>query len=85
MSLHSRLKIIGWIIITILSLAYFIGFIAAIVNYSEISHWLGTSSRLGVIFATVFQIWIWITAFVLLYMGYKRVTGVARKEENSRN
>ena len=81
MAYNSNLKVFGGIITAVPGIAYFRGFFVAIINYSQISHWLGTSSRLGVIFVIVFQIWIWITGFVLLYLGYKSVTEGYRKKE----
>jgi hypothetical protein len=68
------LKGLNWVIALILGLAYLIVFILAIFNYSEISQWIGSSSIIGGIFATLFQIWVWITAFVLIYCGLKKTT-----------
>ena len=82
MAIKSSLQIFGSAFGIILGLAYLTGFGLALLNYSEISQELGSSSRIGFIGALVFQMWVWITAFVLLYIGFRKLIGLNTTKKN---
>ncbi|MGA9239056.1 hypothetical protein [Robiginitalea sp.] len=82
MAIKSSLQIFGSAVAIILGFAYLTGFGFAVLNYSEISQELGSSSRIGIVGALVFQMWFWITAFVLLYIGFRKLTGLSTTKEN---
>ena len=81
MAFKSSLQIFGSAVAMILGLAYLTSFFLALLNYSEISQELGSSSRLGFLAALIFQVWVWITAFVLLYIGYTKLRGRKKAKE----
>jgi uncharacterized membrane protein len=81
MAIKSYLQIFGSAISLLLGFAYLTGFGLALLNYSEISQELGSTGILGFLSAVVFQVWVWITAFVLLYIGYTKLRGRKKAKE----
>ena len=75
MAFKSSLQIFGSAVAMILGLAYLTSFFLALLNYSEISQELGSSSGLGFLGALIFQVWGWITACGLRYIGYTKLGG----------
>ena len=73
MAFKSSLQIFGSAVAIILGFAYLSGFGLAVLNYSEISQELGSSGILGFLSVVIFQVWVWITAFVLLYIGFTKL------------
>ena len=81
MAFKSSLQIFGSAVAMILGFAYLTSFFLALLNYSEISQGLGSSGILGFLSAVIFQVWVWITAFVLLDIGYSKLRGGKKTKE----